>query len=519
MKTMLKRGAGVLMPIFSLPSPYGIGTFGRAAYEFIDQLKRGRQTYWQVLPMGPTCYGDSPYQSYSAFAGNPYFIDLDTLKDEKLLTQDEIDACWWCDKQDQVKYDALYYYRFPLLRKAYERSGHKESVEYQAFLEENEEWLDDYALYMAVKGKYEGKGWMDWDEDIRFRRPEALSACREELAEEINYWKFLQFKFFEQWKKLKQYAKEKELQIVGDIPIYVALDSADVWSHPELFQLDEENLTPLKVSGVPPDAFSEDGQLWGNPLYRWDVHRNTGFEWWMKRLAHCFNMYDVVRIDHFRGFDEYYAIPYGDKTAERGWWEKGPGMDLFRTVSQRLGQKDIIAEDLGFMTDSVKRLVEESGYPNMKVIEFAFDARDTGNASDYLPHNYTNNCVVYTGTHDNETLLGWYSDITPEERHMVREYLWNFHDDEKGICRNMIRLVMGSAAGRCIIPIQDYLQLDNTARINQPSTLGINWKWRLTEGQFTKELQKEMLALVTRFGRRNWTPDPVEEEDEEKEEA
>ena len=261
MKTMLKRGAGVLMPIFSLPSPYGIGTFGRAAYEFIDQLKRGRQTYWQVLPMGPTCYGDSPYQSYSAFAGNPYFIDLDTLKDEKLLTQDEIDACWWCDKQDQVKYDALYYYRFPLLRKAYERSNHKESVEYQAFLEENEEWLDDYALYMAVKGKYEGKGWMDWDKDIRFRRPEALSACREELAEEINYWKFLQFKFFEQWKKLKQYAKEKELQIVGDIPIYVALDSADVWSHPELFQLDEENLTPLKVSGVPPDAFSEDGQL------------------------------------------------------------------------------------------------------------------------------------------------------------------------------------------------------------------------------------------------------------------
>ena len=234
----------------------------------------------------------------------------------------------------------------------------------------------------------------------------------------------------------------------------------------------------------------------------------------MKRLAHCFNMYDVVRIDHFRGFDEYYAIPYGDKTAERGWWEKGPGMDLFRTVSQRLGQKDIIAEDLGFMTDSVKRLVEESGYPNMKVIEFAFDARDTGNASDYLPHNYTNNCVVYTGTHDNETLLGWYSDITPEERHMVREYLWNFHDDEKGICRNMIRLVMGSVAGRCIIPIQDYLQLDNSARINQPSTLGTNWKWRLKEGQFSKELQKEMLTLATRFGRKNWTPDPVEEKKE-----
>ena len=316
MKTMLKRGAGVLMPIFSLPSPYGIGTFGRAAYEFIDQLKRGRQTYWQVLPMGPTCYGDSPYQSYSAFAGNPYFIDLDTLKDEKLLTQDEIDACWWCDKQDQVKYDALYYYRFPLLRKAYERSSHKESVEYQAFLEENEEWLDDYALYMAVKGKYEGKGWMDWDEDIRFRRPEALSACREELAEEINYWKFLQFKFFEQWKKLKQYAKEKKLQIVGDIPIYVALDSADVWSHPELFQLDEENLTPLKVSGVPPDAFSEDGQLWGNPLYDWEKMEQTDFAWWRSRMKASAKLYDAVRIDHFIGVVQYYAIPYGAVTAK-----------------------------------------------------------------------------------------------------------------------------------------------------------------------------------------------------------
>mgnify|MGYP000987167407 CR=1 FL=1 len=357
MKTMLKRGAGVLMPIFSLPSPYGIGTFGRASYEFIDQLKRGRQTYWQVLPMGPTCYGDSPYQSYSAFAGNPYFIDLDTLKDEKLLTQDEIDACWWCDKQDQVKYDALYYYRFPLLRKAYERSSHKESEEYQAFLEENEEWLDDYALYMAVKGKYEGKSWMDWDEDIRFRRPEALSACREELAEEINYWKFLQFKFFEQWKKLKQYAKEKELQIVGDIPIYVALDSADVWSHPELFQLDEENLTPLKVSGVPPDAFSEDGQLWGNPLYDWEKMKQTDFAWWRSRMKASAKLYDAVRIDHFIGVVQYYAIPYGAVTAKDGEWEKGPGKKLTDALDEAAGETKIIAEDLGVFCQEVKDLL------------------------------------------------------------------------------------------------------------------------------------------------------------------
>ena len=489
MKTMLKRGAGVLMPIFSLPSPYGIGTFGRAAYEFIDQLKRGRQTYWQVLPMGPTCYGDSPYQSYSAFAGNPYFIDLDTLKDEKLLTQDEIDACWWCDKQDQVKYDALYYYRFPLLRKAYERSSHKESEEYQAFLKENEEWLDDYALYMAVKGKYEGKGWMDWDEDIRFRRPEALSACREELAEEINYWKFLQFKFFEQWKKLKQYAKEKELQIVGDIPIYVALDSADVWSHPELFQLDEENLTPLKVSGVPPDAFSEDGQLWGNPLYKWDYHKSTGYAWWLLRLAHVFKLYDTVRIDHFRGFDEYYSIPFGDQTAERGHWEKGPGMDLFLKMKETLGDLPIIAEDLGFLTDTVRQLLKDSGYPGMKVLEFAFVA---GEDSDYLPHNYDKNCVVYTGTHDNDTLQGWYQTLSEEDKEMTKEYLNNPYTPDEEVHWDFISLAMRSVADTCIIPVQDYLGLGNKARINMPSTLGGNWMWRMKKGAFTDELIKKI---------------------------
>ena len=493
MKTMLKRGAGVLMPIFSLPSPYGIGTFGRAAYEFIDQLKRGRQTYWQVLPMGPTCYGDSPYQSYSAFAGNPYFIDLDTLKDEKLLTQDEIDACWWCDKQDQVKYDALYYYRFPLLRKAYERSSHKESVEYQAFLEENEEWLDDYALYMAVKGKYEGKGWMDWDEDIRFRRPEALSACREELAEEINYWKFLQFKFFEQWKKLKQYAKEKELQIVGDIPIYVALDSADVWSHPELFQLDEENLTPLKVSGVPPDAFSEDGQLWGNPLYRWDYHKSTGYAWWLLRLAHVFKLYDTVRIDHFRGFDEYYSIPFGDQTAERGHWEKGPGMDLFNTVKEKLGDVDVIAEDLGYLTESVIEMVKESGYPGMKVLQFAFDSREE---SDYLPHNYERNCVVYTGTHDNDTILGWYYVMSEEDREFSKEYMGNAKSTDEELPWDFIRMSMESVANLAVTPMQEFLGLGTEARINYPSTLGNNWKWRLLPGQFTPELAKRIHRLT-----------------------
>ena len=505
-----QRECGVLLPISSLPSKYGIGCFSKSAYEFVDQLKAAGQGCWQILPLGPTSYGDSPYQSFSTFAGNPYFISLEDLIEEGVLTKKECDAVDFGSREDDVDYEKIYKGRYKLLRKAYERSEISKNPDFVRFQQEQAHWLGDYALFMAVKDRFGGIPWTEWAEDIRLRWNNALDYYRKELYFEIEFQEYMQFKFYEQWAKLKAYANKRGIRIIGDIPIYVAMDSADTWANPGLFKLDENN-EPTQVAGCPPDGFSATGQLWGNPLYRWDVHRNTGFEWWIKRLAHCFNMYDVVRIDHFRGFDEYYAIPYGDKDAKRGWWEKGPGMDLFRTVSYRLGNKDIIAEDLGFMTDSVKRLVEESGYPNMKVIEFAFDERDTGNASDYLPHNYNNNCVVYTGTHDNETLLGWFVDITPEERHMVRKYLWNFHDDEKGICQNMIRLVMGSVAGRCIIPIQDYLLLDNTARMNQPSTLGKNWKWRLKEGQFSKELQKEMLILATRFGRRNWTPDPEEE--------
>lgn len=502
------RASGILLPVSALPSQYGIGSFSKEAYEFVNQLKRGGQHYWQILPLGPTGYGDSPYQSFSTYAGNPYYIDLETLAEEGLLTKEECEACDFGSHASYVDYEKIYYGRFDILRKAFGRFEPGE--DFAQFVKENAFWLEDYSLYMAVKNSLNGVSWSEWESDLKGRNPDVLEQKKEELAEEIQFVRFQQYEFLKQWTKLKAYANEQGIKIIGDIPIYVAFDSADAWANPELFQFDED-CTPLAVAGCPPDAFAATGQLWGNPLYRWDYHEKTGFVWWIQRLKYCFKLYDVVRVDHFRGFDEYYAIPYGDKDAKRGWWEKGPGMDLFRTVSYRLGHKDIIAEDLGFMTDSVKRLVEESGYPNMKVIEFAFDERDTGNASDYLPHNYTNNCVVYTGTHDNETLLGWYGDITPEERHMVREYLWNFHDDEKGICRNMIRLVMGSVAGRCIIPIQDYLQLDNSARINQPSTLGTNWKWRLKEGQFSKELQKEMLTLATRFGRRNWTPDPEKE--------
>ena len=504
------RASGILLPVSSLPGKYGIGSFSEEAYKFVDFLKSAKQKCWQILPIGPTSYGDSPYQSFSTNAGNPYFIDMDILREEGLLKKSDYSKLEWGKDRKNVDYETIYENRFKVLKIAFEEFKKGDLSEFYDFLQKNERWISNYALFMSIKNENDGKSWLEWEDGLRKRDSHSLWEFKSSHEDDVMFWEFVQFKFFEQWNKLKKYANDNGVSIIGDIPIYVALDSAEVWVYPDLFELDE-NLVPKAVAGCPPDAFSPTGQLWGNPLYRWDVHKNTGFEWWIKRLAHCFNMYDVVRIDHFRGFDEYYAIPYGDKDAKRGWWEKGPGMDLFRTVSYRLGHKDIIAEDLGFMTDSVKRLVEESGYPNMKVIEFAFDERDTGNASDYLPHNYTNNCVVYTGTHDNETLLGWYGDITPEERHMVREYLWNFHDDEKGICRNMIRLVMGSVAGRCIIPIQDYLLLDNKARINQPSTLGKNWKWRLKEGQFSKELQKEMLTLATRFGRKNWTPDPLEE--------
>ncbi len=496
----MERASGILMPISSLPSKYGIGCFSKSAYEFVDQLKKAGQSYWQILPLGPTSYGDSPYQSFSTFAGNPYFISLEDLIEEGVLEKEECDAVDFGNDASSVDYGKIYEGRFQLLRKAYERSSVYEEKEFSDFCWNNGWWLEDYALFMAVKDFFDGKSWIEWPEDIRLRWGFALDYYRKELYFQIEFYKYVQYKFNQQWKKLKQYANEQGISIIGDIPIYVAFDSADTWANPELYQLDENNV-PTAVAGCPPDAFSETGQLWGNPLYRWDYHAQQGFDWWVKRIANCFTLYDVVRIDHFRGFDEYYSIPYGDPTAENGHWEKGPGMDLFRTLQYRLGQKDIIAEDLGFMTDSVRQLVVDSGYPNMKVIEFAFDCRDTGNASDYLPHNYPRNCVVYTGTHDNETLCSWFKNIRPEERKMVRDYLHNDKVAEKWLYKDIICMAMRSVADLCIIPIQDYLGLDNRARMNEPSTLGKNWKWRLTEGQFTEELMEEILSFTKMYGR------------------
>lgn len=498
MKTMLKRGAGILMPVFSLPSPYGIGTFGKAAYEFADHLKNARQMYWQVLPMGPTSYGDSPYQSFSAFAGNPYFIDLDILIEEGLLTQEEVDACFWSEKEDEVKYDALYYYRFPLLKKAYQRSGHRETTEYLRFLEENDYWLPDYSLYMALKEEFGGKSWMEWDRGVRMREPAVIKDYEEKLRDETDYWKFLQFKFFEQWNKLKSYTEKLGIQIVGDIPIYVAGDSADVWSHPELFQLDEEELLPVRVAGVPPDTFSETGQLWGNPLYDWDKMEKTDFSWWKKRMEASAKLYDVIRIDHFIGVVQYYSIPAGAPDARDGRWEKGPGKKLTDAIGESAGKTKIIAEDLGIFCQDVKDLLEETGYPGMKIIEFAFSG---DRFNEHLPHCYTPNSVVYGGTHDNETMTGYFRADKREwwELQYIADYLGAAHQSE--VVDRIFRAAYSSVASVAIFQMQDVLHLDNEARMNTPGTIGENWRWRMTEGQFGREQEEYLAWLVDIFGR------------------
>ena len=491
------RASGILMPVFSLPSRYGIGSFSKSAYQFVDMLKKAGQKYWQILPLCPTSYGDSPYQSFSTYAGNPYFIDLDQLIEEKLLTRKECQTCDFGDDPQDIDYGKLYENRFKLLRKAYERANVGEDQEFEAYRRENAWWLDDYALFMAVKDRFDGVAWNEWEEDIRLRWSNAMDYYRRELYYEIEFYSYLQFVFMKQWKKLKNYANINGIEIIGDIPIYVAFDSADAWANPELFQFDAENL-PTAVAGCPPDGFSADGQLWGNPLYRWDYHRETGFDWWIRRIAYCSELYDVVRIDHFRGFDEYYSIPYGDTTARNGHWEKGPGIALFEAAKNRLGELNIIAEDLGYITDSVKKLVADSGFPGMKVLEFAFDSREK---SDYLPYTYEKNSVVYTGTHDNETIAGWYAGLDKSDLKMCTDYMNIDRIPGKEYHWDFIRLAMLSVSDLCVIPIQDYLGLDNRARINHPSTLGTNWRWRLAKGQLSASLLKEIREMTRISGR------------------
>lgn len=490
------RRSGILMPVFSLPSQYGIGCFSKEAYQFVDFLKEAGQTYWQILPLGPTGYGDSPYQAFSTFAGNPYFIDLNDLAERGYIDKEELETYDFGGNEEYIDYEKLYTSRFQVLRKAYANSHIADDCKFKAFCDKNDYWLTDYALYMAIKGTMDNQSYDRWPDELRTRKQNALKAFADKNTDEILFYKFQQYMFYEQWVRLKKYANENGIEIIGDIPIYVALDSADTWSNPSLFQFDNEG-KPKAVAGCPPDAFSKTGQLWGNPLYDWEYHRKTGYDWWLRRIAYCFELYDVVRIDHFRGFDEYYAIPYGDKTAEFGHWEKGPGYDLFKEMKEKLGDKHVIAEDLGFLTKSVIRLLKRTGYPGMKVLQFAFDASGESN---YLPHNYDKNCVVYTGTHDNDTTPGWYAEMPANDKKFAKQYL-NFKGN-KSCELHFIRAALASVAETAIIPMQDYIGAGSEARINHPSTIGANWKWRMKNTVLSNsELSKEIFEMSRLYGR------------------
>jgi len=492
------RKSGILLPISSIPAKYGVGTFSKQAYEFVDFLVEAGQKLWQILPLGPTSYGDSPYQSFSTFAGNPYFIDLEQLMELGYISKEDCEGVNFGTNPEYVDYGQMYANRFPILRKAYDAAlskGMQQEEGYRKFMEENAYWITDYALYMAVKTSFDNICWTDWDEDIRLRKPEAVQAYAEKYTYEMGFYYFQQYMFHIQWKELKEYANDNGIEIVGDIPIYVALDSADTWANPELFQLDEENL-PIGVAGCPPDAFSETGQLWGNPLYKWEYHKETHFAWWMKRIAHCYEMYDIVRIDHFRGFDEYWFVPYGDETAQNGKWLPGPGIALFETMKEVLGEKKVIAEDLGFLTESVLELVDNTGFPGMKVLQFAFGG---GADNAYLPHNHKKNSIVYTGTHDNETTVGWYWNLDEHTRKHVKDY-FDITDETK-VNWTFIRAALSSVADTVVIPMQDYLGLGNEARINTPSTLGSNWEWRMKEDACTSELAEKIKKLMKVYGR------------------
>lgn len=488
------RASGILLPITSLPSPYGIGTFGKSAYSFVDKLKAAKQTYWQVLPLVGTSYGDSPYQSFSTFAGNPYFIDFDMLVDEGLLKKSECESYNWGTDPQKVDYEKIYQSRYVVLKLAFERSHHKTEQAYKDFLAENEYWLPDYSLFMAIKDFFLGDSYCKWSDPIRLREQRELDKYRKLLVPDIELYNFIQYKFFEQWGKLKSYANKNGIKIIGDLPIYVALDSADTWSMPELFEFDSES-NPKRVAGCPPDDYAKTGQLWGNPLYDWDYNKKTNYDWWVKRIDAATRMYDTVRIDHFRGFSEYYAIPATDDTAQNGIWVEGPGIELFKTIRQKLGKRSIIAEDLGFMTPSVKKMLKESGYPGMKVLQFGLYS---GSDSDYLPYKYERNTVCYTGTHDNPTTVGWLKSIKPRDRKFIREFT---NKNGRITAFDIIVIGMASVSDLMVVPLQDYLELPDTARMNIPSTIGGNWEWRMGEDDFGDDLAEKIGALTTRYGR------------------
>ena len=493
----MKRGSGIIMHIASLPGKYGIGTFGKEAYEFADFLKKSGQKNWQILPLGQTSYGDSPYQSFSAFAGNPYFIDFDILEKDGLLNKNDYNQINFGDNPEVIDYGLLFTAKMKVLRLAYENSKKNKPDNFGTFKKIEAPWLDDYALFMATKTNFNLKSSQTWDDDIRLRKEKTLGAHKDKLTDEIEYWKFLQYEFFKQWKKLKDYVNKLDIKIIGDIPIYVAEDSSDLWNNPKIFLLDQKTLKPIKIAGCPPDTFSETGQLWGNPIYNWDYLEQTGYKWWIDRIRQSLKLYDVLRIDHFRGFEAYWAIPYGDKTAENGEWIKGPEMKLFNAIKEKLGDINIIAEDLGLLTEDTISFREKTGFPGMKVLAFAFSG-ESKNA--YLPHNYEKNCVAYTGTHDNDTARGWIETTGSKfEVENAIEYL-NLTEEE-GYNWGLIRGIWSSVSDTSIALMQDFLNLGNEARINFPSTMANNWSWRAKEDVFTSELANKIYRLTKTYGR------------------
>jgi 4-alpha-glucanotransferase len=491
----MKRSSGILLPVSSLPSPYGIGTFGKAAYEFADFLKASGQKYWQVLPLGPTSYGDSPYQSFSTFAGNPYFIDLEELVKEGLITKKDIEKENWGTNPRYVDYGQIYISRFRVLEKAKANGFAKAKKEVAKFQEENP-WVENYALFMALKKHFGQKSWQQWpEEDIRMHEEAAVNKYKKELKEDIDFFIFIQYLFFKQWTKLRKYINDLGIEVIGDLPIYVALDSCDVWAEPEFFSLDEENY-PVEVAGVPPDYFSADGQLWGNPCYNWKALKKDKYAWWIRRIEGAAKLYDVLRIDHFRGFDEYWSVPAGDKTAKNGKWKKGPGMDLVGLLNKKFKNIEFIAEDLGEPSPTVVQLLEDSGWPGMKVLEFAFDS---GEANNYQPHTYNKNCICYTGTHDNATVMEWYKSAKKKDRDYAKKYLGISRSE--GFNWGLIRGGMSSVAVLFVAQMQDFLGLGKYNRINVPGTKSGNWQWRLLPDELTKELSEKIKDMSILYER------------------
>ncbi len=487
------RESGILMHITSLPGPYGVGTMGKQAYEFVDFLKKAGQHYWQILPLTPTGYGDSPYQSCSTFAGNHYLIDLERLIEEGLLKSQEVDTVDWCETEEKADFGRLYHHRLNVLRLAYARFDRWEDLD--AFCRENGDWLPDFTLFMALKAKL-GGAWYDWEDPIKRRDPDAIWTLRQELKDEIRFYSFVQFLFYRQWEALRSYAHENGIKIIGDVPIYVPYDSSDVWSNPELFQLDA-SLRPTSVAGVPPDAFTADGQLWGNPLYRWELLEKDGYSWWIRRLAAAGKVFDVIRMDHFRAFEAYWSVPAEEETARGGHWVKGPGLKFMQTIQKALPHIRLIAEDLGFLTQEVLNLRDNSGFPGMKVLQFAFDSREP---SEYLPHTYTPNSVCYTGTHDNMTTRQWFETASAEAVAYATEYM-HLTEDE-GPVWGMIRTACASVSDLCVIQMQDYLNLGANARMNFPGTMtGANWTWRAKPGFAPDALAEKIHAMTKLYGR------------------